>query len=68
MAGRGGRPSGLRRYILQFHFLVGDQTGYAVAWRPATGWSRIGNSNGSFPNGIAADRHGNVIYMASTYS
>lgn len=62
------RPSGLRWLVLQFHFLVGDHTGYAVAWRPDGGWSRIANSNGSFPNGITTDRTGALIYMASTYS
>jgi hypothetical protein len=61
------RPEGLRRYVMQVHFLLGDLTGFAVTWRPNQGWTRIRNSSGSFPNGIVTDRAGTAIYMTSTY-
>ena len=62
------RAEGLRRYIMQVHFLLGDQTGFAVAWKPNKGWSRLRNSSSSFPNGIVLDRADRAIYMTSTYA
>jgi hypothetical protein len=61
------RDEGLRRILRFAYFLIGDETGYAVAWSPETGWRRMRNSGGSYPNGIAADPNGGAFYMTSTY-
>ena len=48
-------------------FLAGEMTGYVVTWSPASGWRKVPNSAGCFPNGIDASRDGSTLYMAETY-
>lgn len=49
-------------------FIQGKPTGYVVRWRKDGGWSKIANSDGSFPNGIVFDREKKQLIFASTFS
>ena len=42
-------------------------TGFVVHWSSNTGWARIADSDGSFPNGIDASADGRTLYFAETY-
>ena len=46
--------------------LAGQPTGFVVRWSPAEGWSKVADSDGSFPNGIDASADGRTLYFAET--
>lgn len=56
-----------RDFIMSAKFFFGLDTGYAVAWAPTTGWTKVEGTDTSFPNGIEADAIANRVYLASTY-
>lgn len=56
-----------RDFIMSAKFFFGLDTGYAVAWAPATGWTKVKGTDTSFPNGIEANALTNRVYLASTY-
>jgi hypothetical protein len=51
----------------QAKLLAGEPTGYVVHWSPQTGWAKVPDSDGSFPNGIDASADGRTLYFAETY-
>lgn len=48
-------------------FLGGSPTGYVVRWSPTTGWTRIPDTAGVFPNGIDASADGQWLVFAESY-
>ncbi|MDX2142911.1 MAG: hypothetical protein SFV19_06130 [Rhodospirillaceae bacterium] len=63
-----GRVGGWRARLTRPMFFIGVDTGYAVAWDLAQGWRKVAGSDGAFPNGIAVDPTGSVLYVAYTYN
>lgn len=53
---------------LQEAFLERANTGYAVRWRVADGWSKVPGTDVSFANGIAVSGDGTTLAVAGTYS
>jgi hypothetical protein len=43
--------------------LLGSDTGFVYAWRPADGWSAVAGSEGPFPNGISLAADGSALYI-----
>jgi hypothetical protein len=62
------RPAGWRAWLLRPAFVLGLDTGRAVMWDAAQGWRRVAGSHGAFPNGIAVDPTGSVLFVAYTYA
>ena len=58
---------GPRGIGLQAKFLLGIDTGYAVAWDPARGWTKVEGTEASFPNGVEADPATGRVFVGSTY-
>ncbi len=49
-------------------FFFGIETGSAVMWDAEKSWRAVPNTEGSFPNGIAVDPTGSVLFVAYTYN
>jgi hypothetical protein len=65
-------PGAAGSALAPLRFFFGVDTGYIVRWSGADGWRKIPNSDGSFPNGIAASSDGRTsdgaaIYFAETF-
>lgn len=57
----------LSRHARETAFLARRPTGFVVRWSPRTGWRRLPESEGTFPNGIAASSDGRWLVFAETY-
>lgn len=58
---------GMSREAREAAFLAGAPTGYVVRWTPASGWTRLPGSDGTFPNGIDASPDGRWLAFAEIY-
>lgn len=56
-----------RDQMMTVKFFLGLDTGYAVAWSPERGWTKVQGTDTAFPNGVEADPATGRVFVASTY-
>jgi hypothetical protein len=62
------RSEGWRAVWTRVRMFFGADTGFVVIWDNAKSWRPLANSQGAFPNGLAADPTGSVLFVAYTYN
>ncbi|MBL8631553.1 MAG: hypothetical protein JNM81_18100 [Rhodospirillaceae bacterium] len=55
-------------FVRRAKLFLGVNTGSAVMWDVEKGWREVPHTEGSFPNGIAVDPTGSVLFVAYTYN